>query len=337
MVMLKSYAEIDLCDDPIIVLRCGHFYTVSTLDGLFDMKSVFESNQQGQLIGLRSAQDSIGSEKRILCPECRMPIQNVYRYGRILKFSGLRALERKHMMAMNQLMRVVTASGTQPLIAMLEKIELLIMRSPMNVIWEASAGHSDIFLPNPPPSQRIRILELLANAHRSKIEKLEDDFYNKTILYYQEGIQLASESSSIQSNARLRLELELLISTWRAPSPALETEIRGLLEWILQQEHIPDLKKVASQRLDQLLNGGKIIAEVVAAMHVIDGYDYGGGWASHWFQCSNGHPFFIGECGGAMEESRCFECGEAIGGQRHVLLASNQPVTGAVAVALRNA
>ncbi|KAI2511978.1 hypothetical protein MHU86_2494 [Fragilaria crotonensis] len=266
-----------------------------------------------------------------------MPIQNVYRYGRILKFSELRALERKHMMAMNQLMRIVTASGTQPLIAMLEKLKLQIMRSPMKIIWEASAGHSDVFVPNPPPSQRIRILELLADAHKSNIGKFEDDFYNKSVSYYQEGIQLATESSSINSNARLRLALEFLISKWRSPSPALTMEIKSLLEWILQQEHIPDLKMVASQRLDQLLNPGKMIAEVVAAMNVVDGYDYGGGWASHWFQCLNGHPFFIGECGGAMEVSRCFECGEAIGGERHVLLASNRPVTGVVAVALRHA
>ena len=69
MVLLQSYAEIDLSDDPIIVLKCGHFYTVSTLDGLLDMGSVFECNGQGQVVGLRSLPDSSVSEKPILCPE----------------------------------------------------------------------------------------------------------------------------------------------------------------------------------------------------------------------------------------------------------------------------
>jgi len=34
----------------------------------------------------------------------------------------------------------------------------------------------------------------------------------------------------------------------------------------------------------------------------------------HWFTCPNGHIFSIGECGGAMQQSRCNECGEMIGG-----------------------
>jgi hypothetical protein len=37
----------------------------------------------------------------------------------------------------------------------------------------------------------------------------------------------------------------------------------------------------------------------------------------HWYYCENGHPFTIGECGGAMELSRCPECGAAVGGQEH--------------------
>jgi hypothetical protein len=44
----------------------------------------------------------------------------------------------------------------------------------------------------------------------------------------------------------------------------------------------------------------------------------------HWFKCPNGHFYCIGECGGAMEEASCPECGARIGGQRHTLIADNQ-------------
>ncbi|KAL1954732.1 hypothetical protein VTO42DRAFT_785 [Malbranchea cinnamomea] len=37
----------------------------------------------------------------------------------------------------------------------------------------------------------------------------------------------------------------------------------------------------------------------------------------HWYYCQNGHPFTIGECGGAMQLSRCPECGAPVGGQDH--------------------
>lgn len=43
----------------------------------------------------------------------------------------------------------------------------------------------------------------------------------------------------------------------------------------------------------------------------------------HWFKCPNGHPYVIGECGGAMEVAKCF-CGEQIGGYGHHLLSTNQ-------------
>ena len=44
----------------------------------------------------------------------------------------------------------------------------------------------------------------------------------------------------------------------------------------------------------------------------------------HWFKCPNGHFYCIGECGGAMEEAKCPECGARIGGQSHTLVADNQ-------------
>ncbi|KAN0066439.1 hypothetical protein ACQY0O_000533 [Thecaphora frezii] len=43
----------------------------------------------------------------------------------------------------------------------------------------------------------------------------------------------------------------------------------------------------------------------------------------HWYRCSNGHPFAIGDCGGAMQVSVCPECDVAIGGENHRLLKSN--------------
>ncbi|KAH7335672.1 hypothetical protein B0J17DRAFT_667287 [Rhizoctonia solani] len=43
----------------------------------------------------------------------------------------------------------------------------------------------------------------------------------------------------------------------------------------------------------------------------------------HFYQCPNGHPYVIGECGGAMQVSTCPECGAQIGGSHHQSLAGN--------------
>lgn len=37
----------------------------------------------------------------------------------------------------------------------------------------------------------------------------------------------------------------------------------------------------------------------------------------HWYYCQNGHPFTIGECGGAVQLAICPECGARVGGQGH--------------------
>lgn len=42
-----------------------------------------------------------------------------------------------------------------------------------------------------------------------------------------------------------------------------------------------------------------------------------------WYKCKNGHPYVIGECGGAMQEAKCPDCGETIGGANHALAAGN--------------
>lgn len=55
--------------------------------------------------------------------------------------------------------------------------------------------------------------------------------------------------------------------------------------------------------------------EIVSAMGLGKG---------HWFKCPNGHVYAIGDCGGATMESKCSECGAAIGGSQHRLRGDNQ-------------
>lgn len=43
----------------------------------------------------------------------------------------------------------------------------------------------------------------------------------------------------------------------------------------------------------------------------------------HWFECPNGHPYFIGNCGGAVLEAVC-PCGARIGGTGHRLNQNNR-------------
>lgn len=37
----------------------------------------------------------------------------------------------------------------------------------------------------------------------------------------------------------------------------------------------------------------------------------------HWYTCARGHPFTVGECGMPMQQTRCPQCGAAVGGRDH--------------------
>lgn len=45
--------------------------------------------------------------------------------------------------------------------------------------------------------------------------------------------------------------------------------------------------------------------------------------SGHWYRCVNGHSYSIGECGMAMEQTRCPECGAPVGGADHRSVSGN--------------
>merc|ERR1711970_1549333 len=44
----------------------------------------------------------------------------------------------------------------------------------------------------------------------------------------------------------------------------------------------------------------------------------------HWYACSWGYVYAIGECGGATQMAKCPECGLSIGGTQHRLTEGNR-------------
>ena len=100
-------------------------------------------------------------------------------------------------------------------------------------------------------------------------------------------------------------ELELLLVT-RVHPMTTETEqiVHKLIETLGKRLQVPLTPEEK--------------AEIVKAIGLTQG---------HWYKCRNGHAYAIGECGGAMERSRCPECGATIGGANHALAEGNAVAT----------
>ncbi|KAK2683984.1 DNA2/NAM7 helicase-like, C-terminal [Fusarium oxysporum f. sp. vasinfectum] len=84
---MKEYKEIDLDQEPCIFPDCGHFLTVSSMDGQMDMAEHYKLDTTG-LPGqiLRSSEPFAMENKDVKnCATCRGPLRNISRYGRIVR------------------------------------------------------------------------------------------------------------------------------------------------------------------------------------------------------------------------------------------------------------
>uniref|UniRef100_K3X2E8 NF-X1-type domain-containing protein n=1 Tax=Globisporangium ultimum (strain ATCC 200006 / CBS 805.95 / DAOM BR144) TaxID=431595 RepID=K3X2E8_GLOUD len=97
LVMAASLRDHDPDESPLVQLRCGHTFTIETLDGCLSMTDFYEQAENGEWVGvkpLKTPKDGIFSMN---CPVCRAPVSGVHRYGRLLNFNQLAQSELKYL------------------------------------------------------------------------------------------------------------------------------------------------------------------------------------------------------------------------------------------------
>jgi hypothetical protein len=365
IVMQSTYEDHDVDADPVVILSCQHICAISTLDAHLDMKAVYDVIEPdvGEIqplycFGLKSLKgnNEINGKPKT-CPHCRKVITTIYRYGRVLRLNDIRILERKHNSMIQQRLNEIqtnviddvsrttsttTTTTAAGIVARLLNIKALICKSPMRTVYEASRGEgfeSDNAPPTAPPVQpMLQCLELMAftleRIAKNKNNNKED--YERVVAVYEEAIELADSSTSTYRAARFRLRLGKLMIT----TETMRNEIKelNLLQWLeIHGTIYSDLHYEINQYREFLSKPNvEAVKLIIAAMAGIrpGEYAYGGSPSSHWYECPNGHPYFIGECGGAMEVAVCNECNAPIGGTGHSLLSTNQSVRGIVRQAL---
>lgn len=85
MIEFKTYKEIDLDENPIVVLGCKHFFTADTLDGHLKMSEVYEQDEKGNYTAIKDTSGHLQSSIP-QCPDCRSPLRQFAtpRYNRII-------------------------------------------------------------------------------------------------------------------------------------------------------------------------------------------------------------------------------------------------------------
>ncbi|KAI2914317.1 hypothetical protein CBS147343_9880 [Aspergillus niger] len=86
LIELKAYKDINVDEDPLVFLSCGHFYTASSLDGIMGMSEHYEvESSTGRILGPRLNHRLFDSGRPKGCPQCRAPLRDIDRYNRIIK------------------------------------------------------------------------------------------------------------------------------------------------------------------------------------------------------------------------------------------------------------
>ncbi|CAD6917717.1 unnamed protein product [Tilletia controversa] len=123
--------------------------------------------------------------------------------------------------------------------------------------------------------------------------------------------------SLVELEQRAERDLGKLCRHWRqvVRATTADANFKDQIDSVVSQRlaDVEHFVKLGQRRKEEL----KMIVSAMFTSNV--DMRYGG----HFYRCGNGHSFVIGNCGGAMEVSRCPECGVAIGGSDHTLAAGN--------------
>ncbi|KAI5817547.1 hypothetical protein BZA77DRAFT_309854 [Pyronema omphalodes] len=81
LIMFTTYRDMQLDLEPVVFLACGHFFSVTTLDGIMDIKTAYEVDEEGRIL----APKNFNRADMKGCPTCRAPLRNIHRYNRVVK------------------------------------------------------------------------------------------------------------------------------------------------------------------------------------------------------------------------------------------------------------
>ena len=88
-IVMSTYLETNLDEDPCIFPSCGHILTMSSMDGIMDMAKHYTMGESTSNlpypVALAASSSPFDMKGVKVCPHCRGSLRNVARYGRIVR------------------------------------------------------------------------------------------------------------------------------------------------------------------------------------------------------------------------------------------------------------
>ncbi|EAU29360.1 predicted protein [Aspergillus terreus NIH2624] len=331
----EQYRTVDLTENPCIFPECGHFLTIESMDGQMGIGNHYVLDDKGRPVLIASSSQPFLIDDIRTCAICRGSLRNVSRYGRLVRRALLDEATKRFILYLNQVSSVEV--NEQPFNRVRALVEDARRRKKTAGQFDFDSG----VLQTKGHLQATALLLRLDTAlladflslHRlvRPITHLVELHVNLTE-YKRESQRLITTAESSrrilqQAEGNIFLAQFCALERQNSSEPArAETLLQEGTAAIEEAERLCNLHTVQTRGLQEEIEGTRAMLggsefytpvtneermAVVAAMS----REFRG--TGHWYYCENGHPFTIGECGGAMELSRCPECGAAVGGQDH--------------------
>ncbi|NXP55776.1 ZNFX1 protein, partial [Heliornis fulica] len=297
---------------------------------LEDCGHVFES--QGLDLYMDEDDDVI---KLKVCPMCQTPIRRNLRYGTIVK-RWLDEIEKVKEKIQGSAKEI--KSTARRLKAALKNDLVLQRNLPLQYLkLQEKLEASDL------STKSVGLIENQLNFYKRvadlthsmpKIDTTEKKWMRKRLAEVQQWLDqprlsfTGQELSDLQAEVQRLTYLMKLLVRCRFGTTMLTPELKAALARVhhilrgtkkFTKEDEAAVKADLEQLYTALPTSGLGISET-ERVQVVNAIGCPRG---HWFKCKNGHIYVIGECGGAMERSKCPECQEVIGGTDHTLDSSN--------------
>lgn len=93
---MKTYAEVNVDQTPVIALQCGHIFTAETLDGHVGMTEVYATDRCGRFVALADISSALAT-KIPKCPDCQRVIRQytTQRYNRVINRAVIDEMTRR--------------------------------------------------------------------------------------------------------------------------------------------------------------------------------------------------------------------------------------------------
>lgn len=352
LIMFQTYEEVDPDEDPIVVLPCCQtILTMSSLDGVVEISRVYDAD------GLPKA---LPSELIAMpqCPNCQRPIRGINRCNRVTKRAAIDAAEKKFIeSSQRSLVELQTrlqsmdtkeaAEANKAFVNAVQRFGRGTKRPPCQKVYEAcvaSLARSGAFNDRdllPVPNSKFSYggyFNLLLAQYYVLTESIEvaEKFARTAIACFR-----ASEFSIQVREAQLALIQILVLKAQEVLAAVKLLEERQAAIDSICREAEAQLRELPMQfRNAQAGTVDRIAEELVMmrrrargpfyekvtdaerlSVRVAMQTEFAG--SGHWYRCPNGHSYSIGECGMAMEQANCPECGAIVGGSNHISAAGN--------------